>query len=286
VHSELALSLNLKTCRTKAIEQEATLKIVIFIKQVVDVTRKIRVKDDGTIQEDGLEYVLSAHDACAIEEAIQIKEKNKNVEVTLVCRGPARARKAIREGLAIGADKAIHLQDDAVNSYDATANARIFARVLKTIPYDVVFLGKQAQDSDMQATAEILSEMLALPMASNCIKVDIQADTVVVHRQADRYMELIELGTPCIISVNNDLNNPRYLSINGIIASKKKPIVTKKPTDFGLREDQIGKAGSLIERLRYETPQARAAGKKFEGDVVEITNNVIELLTTEAKILG
>jgi electron transfer flavoprotein beta subunit len=265
---------------------EATLKIVIFIKQTVNVDRKIRVKENGKIHENGLEYVISACDECAIEEAIRIKEKNRGVEITLVCMGPARARKAIRRGLSLGADKAIHLLNDAYNSNDATVNARIFASVLKTIPYDVVFLGKQAQDSDMQATAEILSEMLGLPMASNCIKVDIQADKAVVHRQADRHLELIELGKPCIISVNNDLNNPRYPSIKGIMTAKYKPIVTRKPTDFGLGEDQVGKAGSLIERLKYETPQSKASGKKFEGDVVEITNKVIELLATEAKIIG
>jgi electron transfer flavoprotein beta subunit len=261
-------------------------KIVIFIKQVVDVDQKIRVKENGKIRENGLEYVISACDECAIEEAIRIKEKNKDVEVTLVCMGPARAKKAIRKGLSLGADKAIHLLNSAYNSNDATVNARIFASVLKTIPYDVVFLGKQAQDTDMQATAEILSEMLGLPMASNCIKVDIQADKAVVHRQADRHLELIGLGKPCIISVNNDLNNPRFSSIKGIITARIKPVVTKKPTDFGLGEDQIGKAGSLVERVKYETPPARAAGKKFEGDVVEITNKVIELLSTEAKVIG
>jgi electron transfer flavoprotein beta subunit len=261
-------------------------KIVIFIKQAVDVDQRIRVKDNGTIHEDGLEYVISACDECAIEEAIRIKEKDKDVEVTLVCMGPARAKKAIRKGLSLGADKAIHLKDDAYNSNDATANARIFASVLKTIPFDVVFMGKQAQDSDMQATAEILSEMLGLPMASNCIKVDIQADKAVVHRQADKYLELIELGKPCIISVNNDLNNPRYPNLKGIITARIKPVVTKNPTDFGLGEDQVGIAGSLIERVKYETPQARAAGKIFEGDVVEITNTVIELLATEAKVIG
>ena len=261
------------------------MKIVVFIKQVINVDLKIRVKDDGTIQEDSLEYVISACDECAIEEAIRIKEKNKNVEVTLVCMGPARAKKAIRKGLCLGGDQAIHQSNDAYNSNDATVNARIFASVLKTIPFDVVFLGKQAQDSDMQATAEILSEMLGLPMASNCIKVDIQADKAVVHRQADRHLELIELGRPCIISVNNDINNPRYPSLKSIITARIKPVVTKKPTDFGLGVDQIGKAGSLIERVTYETPQARKAGKIFEGDVVEITNKVIELLATEAKII-
>lgn len=262
------------------------MKIVIFIKQAVDVDLSIGVKDDGNIQEHGLEYVISACDECAIEEAIRIKEKNKDVEVTLVCMGPVRAKKAIRKGLSLGADKAIHLQDDAYNSNDATANARIFASVLKTIPFDLVFLGKQAQDSDMQATAEILSEMLGLPMASNCIKVDIHADKAVVHRQADRHLELIELGKPCIISVNNDLNNPRYPTLPGIFTAKFKPIVLIKPTDFGLGKDQVGKAGSLIERIKYETPKARAAGKIFEGDVIEITNNVIELLETEAKIIS
>jgi len=267
-------------------KQEAALKIVVFIKQTVNVDLKIRVKDDGTIQEDSLEYVISACDECAIEEAVRIKEKNEDIEVTLVCMGPARAKKAIRRGLSLGADKAIHLLEDAYNSHDATVNARIFAGVLKTIPFDVVFLGKQAQDTDMQATAEILSEMLGLPMASNCIKVDIQADKAVVHRQADRHLELIELGKPCIISVNNDINNPRYPSLKSILTARIKPIVTKKPADFGLAEDQVGKAGSLIERLKYETPQARVAGKKFEGDAVEITNKVIELLVTEARVIG
>ena len=261
------------------------MKIVVFIKQVINVDRKIRVKDDGNIHEDG-EYVLSAHDECAIEEAIRIKEKNKDVEITLVCMGPARARNAIRKGLSLGADKAIHLLEDAYNYNDATVNARVFARVLKTIPFDIVFLGKQAQDSDMQATAEILSEMLELPMASNCLKVDIRPDNVAVYRQADACLELIELEKPCIISVNNDLNNPRYPDIKGIMAVKNKPIVMKKPADLGLSEDQVGTAGSLIERLKYETPRARAAGKKFEGDVVEITNRVIDLLATEAGILG
>jgi electron transfer flavoprotein beta subunit len=261
-------------------------KIVIFVKQVVNVDQKIRVKENGKIHENGLEYVISACDECAIEEAIRIKEKNKDVEVTLVCMGPARAKKAIRKGLSLGADKAIHLLNGAFNSSDATANARIFAGVLKTIPYDVVFLGKQAQDTDMQATAEILSEMLGLPMASNCVKVDIQADKAVVHRQADRHLEVIELGKPCVISVNNDLNNPRYPSIKSIMTAKFKPVAAKKPTDFGLGEDQVGKAGSLIERVKYETPQARAAGKIFEGDVIEITDKVVELLATEARVIG
>jgi electron transfer flavoprotein beta subunit len=262
------------------------MKIVVFIKQVINVDQKIRVKEDGYIQKNGLEYVISACDECAIEEAIRIKEKNKDVEVTLVCMGPARAKKAIRKGLSLGADKAIHLLNAAYNSNDATVNATIFASVLKTIPFDIVFLGKQAQDSDMQATAEILSEMLGLPMASNCIKVDVKADKAIVHRQADRHLEVIELGKPCIISVNNDINNPRYPSLKSIITARIKPIEIKKPTDFGLGVDKVGKAGSLIERVAYVTPQARAAGKIFEGDAVEITNKVIELLATEARIIG
>ena len=262
------------------------MKIIVFIKQAVDVDLDISVMGDGSIREDRLEYVISACDKCAIEEAIQIKEKNQDVEVTLVCMGPARAETAIRRGLALGADQAIHLLDAAYNSSDATANARVFASVLKTIPFDVVLFGKQAQDSDMQATAEILSEMMGLPMASNCVKVAIQADKAVVHRQADRHLELIELGQPCVISVNNDLNNPRYTSVRGILVAMRKHIVIKKPTDLGFSRDQVGESGSLIERARYETPQARPPGKLFEGDAVEITNEVIDLLAAEANVAG
>jgi len=262
------------------------MKIVLFAKQAVDVELDIRVGEDGILQEDGLEYVISGCDECAIEEAVRIKEKGTGVEVTLVCMGPGRAVDAIRRGLSLGADRAIHLLDDAYCSHDATANARIFAAVLATTPFDVVFLGKQAQDSDMQATAEILSEMMGLPMASNCVKVDVGGDRAIVHRQADRHLELIELGMPCIISVNNDLNSPRFSSIRGIVAAMDKPIVTRKPTDFGLGDDQVGKPGSLIERSGYETAQARSAGRMFDGDAIEITNEVIELLSSEAKVIG
>lgn len=262
------------------------MNIVIFIKQVVNVDQKIRVKENGKIQLNGLEYVISACDECAIEEAVRIKEKRRDAEITLVCMGPAHAKKTIRRGLSLGADKAIHLLNAAVQSSDATANARIFAGVLDTIPHDIVFLGKQAQDTDMQATAEILSDMTGLPMASNCVYVDIRADGAVVHRQADKHLELIELAMPCIISVNNDLNNPRYPSLKSILSARFKPIATKKLTDFGLREDQIGKAGSLVERITYEPPHERTPGKKFEGDAVEITNTVIELLAAEARVIG
>ena len=262
------------------------MNIVVFIKQTVDVEQKIRVKENGKIHEKGLGYVISACDECAIEEAVRIKETGGDASVTLVCMGPASAKRTIRRGLSLGADKAIHLLNGAYNSNDATANARIFAEVLKSIPFDMVFLGKQSQDTDMQATAEILSEMLGLPMASNCVKVDVRADKAVVHRQADRHLELIELGMPCVISVNNDINNPRYPSLKSILTARIKPVVAKKPTDFGLGEDQIGRAGSLVERIKYETPQARAAGKIFEGDAEEITNKVIELLATEAKVIG
>ncbi len=110
------------------------MNIVVFIKQTVNVDQKIRVKENGRILENGLEYVISACDECAIEEAVRIKERNKDVDITLVCMGPAGAKRAIRRGLSLGADRAIHLHNGAFNSCDATANARIFAAVLKAIP--------------------------------------------------------------------------------------------------------------------------------------------------------
>lgn len=262
------------------------MKIVVFIKQVVAVDRRIRIRENGKINEKGLEYVISACDECAIEEAVRIKDAVGDTEVTLVSMGPGSAKKAIRRGLSLGADNAIHLLNGAYNACDATVNARIFAGVLKTIPHDIVFMGKQAQDTDMQATAEILSEMLELPMASNCVKVDLRRDGAVVHRQGDGHLEVIELAMPCVISVNNDINNPRYPSLKSLIAARMKPVVTKNPSDYGLSEDRIGRSGSLIERLRYETPRPRKTGAVFEGDAVEITDRVIALLASEARVIG
>lgn len=262
------------------------MNIVIFMKQAPNVEQKIRVKENGAIHESGLEYVISACDECAIEEALRIREGYADSEITLVTMGPARAKKALRRGLSLGADSALHILNKAYNSCDATVNARIFAAVLSTMKYDLLLFGKQAQDTDMQATAEILSEMLGLPMASNCVKVEAMTGGAVVHRQADRHLEVIEIATPCVISVNNDINNPRYPSLRSIISASMKAIALKKPTDFGLEVEEIGRVGSLVERVTYRTPRPRRAGKLFEGDAVENTSTVIELLAHEARVIG
>ncbi len=262
------------------------MNIVIFMKQAPAVDQKIRVKENGAIRESGLEYVISACDECAIEEALRIREVHPGSAITLVSMGPARAKKALRRGLSLGADSALHILNRAYDSCDATVNARIFAAVLKTIPHDLVLLGKQAQDTDMQATGEILSEMLGLPMASNCVKVEAGTGGALVHRQGDRQLEVIEIATPCVITVNNDINNPRYPSLGSIISASMKTIALKKPTDFGLSVDEIGRAGSLVERVTCRTPPARKAGKLFEGDAAENTTTVIELLANEARVIG
>lgn len=262
------------------------MKIVIFVKHVVDVALNIKVKDDGSLQEDGLQYVISAHDECAVEEALQIKEK-KGGEITVVSMGPDSYTETIRKALALGADKAIHLSDPALyEGSDATANAKAFAAVLKDMEYDLVMLGKQAQDTDMQATAEILGEILGLPMASNGKKLEVEDGKILFHRQGDGKIEVVELTLPAVITVNNDINNPRNASLKGIMAAKRKPIDKKDAGALGVDAGSIGKAGALVERLRFETPPAREAGKKFEGDPVEVTTQVVDLLENEAKVIG
>jgi electron transfer flavoprotein beta subunit len=128
--------------------------------------------------------------------------------------------------------------------------------------------------------------MLGLPMVSNGKKTEIADDKITVHRQADGCIEVVELALPAVISLNNDTNNPRNASLKGIMAAKRKPIDKKDAGAIGVDSGAIGKAGAIVERQKYETPPAREAGKKFDGDPVEITTQVVDLLVNEAKVIG
>ncbi|MBF0280632.1 MAG: electron transfer flavoprotein subunit beta/FixA family protein [SAR324 cluster bacterium] len=262
------------------------MNIIVLIKQVIDVELNLRIKD-GALVEDGLNYVISSWDETAIEAALQLVETVGAGEVTLITIGPERASDALRKGLAMGADKAVHVLDSAFDGSDSFAYARGLAKLLETREYDLILAGKQAQDTDAGLTPSMLAEFLGLPQVTNIVKVD-QAEEgkMVLHRKGDHGNEVIELTLPAVVSVNDSLNEPRLASLRGIMQAKKKPMETMDLAAIGGDASLVGESGRQTKIISLLEPEARQAGKKFEGSEEETSKQVIDLLLNEAKIFA
>jgi electron transfer flavoprotein beta subunit len=261
------------------------LNIVVPIKSVIDVELNIRVQE-GKIAKDGMSYIISKWDENAIEAALQLKEKHGG-EVTVVTVGPDKATESLRKALAMGADKAVHVNDPATEDSDSFGFAKILAKVVQRGPFDLIITGKQAQDTDMGATGPILGELLGLPQVYNVIKLESdEPSTLKLNRLGHQGQEMVELKLPALIAANDSLNEPRLASLRGIMSAKKKPLDVLKLADLGLSPDEVGAKGARVRTLEFQPPKRRAAGKKFEGEAEEVTRKVMDLLANEAKIFA
>jgi len=266
--------------------KENILNIVVLIKQVVDVELNLRVMNEALVEE-GLNYVISGWDEVAIEAALQIVENAGSGEITLLTIGPQRASDALRKGLAMGADKAIHALDPAFDGSDSFAYARGLAGILAGRSFDLELAGKQSQDTDAGLTPSMLAEFLDLPQVSNIVKVEqIASDKLLLQRKGDHGNEVIELSLPAVVTVNDSLFEPRLASLRGIMQAKKKPMDNLDLAAIGIDANVIGKAGRHTRIVRFLEPEARKAGQKFEGNEEETTQQVLDLLVNEAKIFS
>jgi len=215
---------------------------------------------------------LNPYDEFAVEEALQLKEKNDG-DVTIISMGPDRTTSAMRSALAMGANKAIHIPVDK-NPSDPGVVAEGLSAVLKEGNYDLILLGKQAIDDDHVQMASLLAEKLDMPAVSVVIKLDIEDNKVVAEREVDGAHEIIECELPVIISAQRGLNEPRYASLKGIMAAKKIQIETVNPD---LSADQL-------EIVEFNYPQAKNPGK-IVGKDADAVPELLRLLHEEAKIL-
>ncbi len=259
--------------------------IIVPVKSVIDVELNIRVQN-GRVVEEGLNYVLNRWDETAVEAALQLKEAVEG-EVTVITIGPDRSGEALRKALAMGADKAVHVNDPATEGSDAFGYARILAKAAGKIGFDLIITGKQAQDTDMGGTGPILAELLEIPQVVNVLRIATGGEGKLdLHRLGSQGREVLEVSLPALLTANDSLNEPRLASLRGIMGAKKKPMDVLTLADLGIDPEQVGSAGARIEVVEYSSPPIRAAGKKFDGEEEETTNTVMELLVNEAKMFS
>jgi electron transfer flavoprotein beta subunit len=260
------------------------MKIVVCVKQVPDTETRVKIASAGNAISDAdvANWIVSPYDEFAIEEALRIKEA-KGGEVVLVTVGPDRAQSALRTGLAMGADSAVHVKDAALEAADTLGTARALAAAIeKQAPFDLVLCGQQGVGGDNSQVPGMLAELLDLPQVTVAVKIEIQEGKAVVEREIDGGREIWQTPLPAVISAQKGLNEPRYASLKGIMGAKKKPIQALDAAGLGLD------AATLAPKVRVtamELPPARPPVKMIEGDAETQARELIRLLHEEAKVI-
>jgi len=246
--------------------------LAVCLKRVPDSNARPTVGPDGKSINPGIEYVINPYDEYAIEEALRLKEKAGAGEVVGICVDPEGNETMLRKALGMGVDRGILVKGGS--SFDGAVNAEILAGVLKPLGAKIILFGKQAIDSDSCQVPTLVAERLGLPRATVVVKLELQGDKALCRRQIEGAEEVVEMSTPCVVSAQKGLNEPRYPSMKGIMAAKKKPIESKAAPATEPR----------LEILKMEAPPARPAGR-IVGKGKDAVPELVRLLREEAKVL-
>jgi len=249
------------------------MKILVPVKRVIDYNVKVRVKaDQSGVELANVKMAMNPFDEIAVEQALRIKEAGQADEVVLVSIGPAQSQETIRTGLAMGADRGIHIEAD--QDVEPLAVAKLLTAVVSKEEPALILCGKQAIDDDSNQTAQMLSALLGWSQATFASGVELAGDKVKIIREVDGGLEHIDVSMPTVISVDLRLNEPRYASLPNIMKAKKKPIDSLSVDELGID------ITPRLTVLKVEEPEARKAGIKV-GSVSEL----VDKLKNEAKVI-
>ncbi len=245
------------------------MNIVVLVKQVPDTYSERKLRSDGTLDRDATDAVLDEINERAVEAALQLKEAHDGSEVTVLTMGPDRATDAIRKALSMGADKAVHLSDEALAGSCAVQTARALAKAIGTVEgVDLVVAGNEASDGRSAAVPAMVADVLGLPALTHAREITVDGSTVSVKRETDDGITVLTAELPAVVSVGEKINEPRYPSFKGIMAAKKKPVATIGLADAGIDASEVGLAAALTTVTSSQPKPPKSAGEKVtdEGD--------------------
>jgi electron transfer flavoprotein beta subunit len=263
---------------------ERSMNILVFVKRVPDTESKIRIDHEThSIVEEGLNFIVSTNDEFAVEEALRLKEA-KGGQVTAISVGSDESLAILRKCLAMGADEAVLVKDDVKETYDGLRIARAIAGVVrKRFPgFDLLLFGKQSIGADNAQVPSMVAEFLGLPQANVVTKLEIESGRGTARREIEGAMETVAFSLPAVVSAQKGLNEPRYETLKGIMAAKKRAIPVITFEELGLAKEETA---SQVEITKMEAPPARQAGKIIPGTPEEAAHKLVELLRHEAKVI-
>ena len=252
------------------------MKIAVLVKQVFGSESALQITDDSKwIKEDNASFVMNLPDNYAIEEALIIKEKLGKGEVVIVSQGPRRVQKVIREGLAKGADRGIHIEESGQIETDPLSIAKSIASVIKDENFDLVLSGLQSDDTGMGQTGVLVGELLNMSVATLVIETDIDKEKIKVKRELESgWFQWVTLGSSASITIQSGINQPRYPSLKGIMGAKKKEIKVVEPLLMDKKQSMD----------KVFVPQASKKTEIVDTDLNSAVDRIVEILKTEVKV--
>jgi electron transfer flavoprotein beta subunit len=256
------------------------MKILVCMKQVPQKDAPLKLNESGSWIREDVSYEVNEPDAYALEEALRQKEKHKG-EVVVVTAGPARASQVLREALAKGADRAIHLEDNAFVTMDAFNIARAIAAVAKDEQFDMIFTGLQSDDFGFAQTGVLLAEILGWPHATIIMQIEKNDAGIRVKRELESgFFQFVDMPLPAVLTIQSGINKLRYATLIGIKQAKTKPL---KKVALAELQSAVGENLQKIEKLYV--PQKTKQTEKLEGPPAEIAKKLVEKLRNDARVI-
>jgi electron transfer flavoprotein beta subunit len=263
------------------------MKICVLVKEVPDGAVRKRIDPaSGRIDRSG-ERTLNPYDTHAIEAAMQLKEGGAAAveEIVAVTMGPASAVRALHKAVSLGADRSLHLCDDALAGSDVAGTGYALAKALEREQPDLVLLGQQSDDGECYTVGAVVADHLRMPSLTQVIKLELDGETLRCERQAEYGYDTVELDLPAVIAVGDAINEPRYPSLKAIMGAKKQPLETLAGTDVGIEAGRVGGENAAAHWIAAVAPPAKAAGMMIEDEDTEATVAQIVAWLEERKLV-
>ncbi len=263
------------------------MKICVLVKEVPDAAVEKRINPStGRVDRSG-EKNLNPYDTHAIEAAMQLREGGELEveEIVAVTMGPESAVRALHKAVSLGADRSLHLSDEALAGSDVAATGYALAKALEREAPDLVLLGQQSDDGECYTIGAVVADHLSMPSLTQVIKLDVDGDALTLERQAEYGYDTVRVTLPAVISVGDAINEPRYPSLKAIMGAKKKPLETVGVGDVGIDSSLVGAEGSRVQCGEFHDPPAKAAGEVIEDENTEETVEKIVSWLEERKLI-
>ncbi len=249
------------------------MKVLVAVKRVIDYNVRIRVRSDGSgVETANVKMSMNPFDEIAVEEAVRLKEAGKASDIVAVSMGVKQCQETLRTALAMGADRGILVETDV--ELQPLAVAKLLKALVERETPDLVILGKQAIDDDCNQAGQMLAALLGWPQGTFASRLELDDGSATVTREIDGGLETVALGTPCVVTTDLRLNEPRYASLPNIMKAKKKPIDIVTPDDLGID------VAPRLTTLKVAEPPKRAAGVRLES-----VGDLVDRLKNEAKVI-
>jgi electron transfer flavoprotein beta subunit len=264
------------------------MKSLVLVKQVPNSDSPFRIDGAGTwVDQSNLTFTLNDYDRYALEEALRLKDAGHVAEVAALSVGPERAATALRTCLATGADRAIHVKDAELAGADPLAIARVIVAAVKNEGFDLILAGLQADDDNHTQTAGLVARLLERPCATAVVKLELRdGGSVRVERELENNrVQVVDLTLPAVVAVQTGINEPRYASLKGIMAAKKKELRTVSLADLGLAAAQVGGAASRLRTIRLAPPPKGKGAEILRGSAAEIAAELVRRIREKTGVI-